>query len=679
MRQDRTYFLPLFLIAVGCVYLITLSPIVYLGDSGELTAAAFCLGVPHGSGYPLHAILGKLFCLIPIGNAGFRMNLMSAVFGVLTVWVIYSLIGRMTKSSIGSLVGAGVFAFIPIFWWQTVAAEVYTLQTFMNALMIWLLWRWDETGEFYVLAIFAFVTGLSFGNHMQTVMLAPAVFTLVLWRDRSSLLRVKPFLVLSAFFCAALLVYGYLPIRTWAGAAIHWGDPDTWDRFWAHVSGRSHRGGYVFNLTVEGYLVRLKASIESVWNQFGVMVLLGIWGLLRVRSLRWQIFFLLVVLLDLFYTVFLNTISLEITPFNLSSCLILAVGIGVGVHDVVRRCTESKHIRAGVVRIMKLGWVAVPMIFMALHHTASNQSRNYIAHEHAGNILRTLDVKESLFVEADNNFFPLIYARLVERMREDVVVYDRFDLVFKTPYVGDRSRTFYGDWKGLRSLLEEEIIKRTRAGGVFFAVFDTSSIAVPPLYELVPYCLLHQAVRMDKSGAPHRIPNLWSYYFSESFYDALELDFMSRQVKGHFFLRYGEFLFSSGNTEGARRYVMEASRTGYDDEGIHSMAATLFMKEGLFDLAREELGKASQSGAKPAIMHNNWGCYYFRQGDYGAAIASFRRAIEADRSVRVYYINLSLALRKAGREEEAEAALRDAGMAEGDSTDASDIHSQLIQ
>jgi tetratricopeptide (TPR) repeat protein len=679
MRLGRTYLLPLFLVTVGCVYLATLCPVVYLGDSGELTAAAFCLGVPHGSGYPLYAILGKLFCLLPVGNVGFRMNLMSAVFGVLTVWVIYSLIYRTTKSRIGSFVGAGVFAFIPVFWWQTVAAEVYTLHAFMVALMIWILRRWDETGEFYLLSIFAFVTGLSFGNHMQTVMLAPAVFTLILWHDRKALLGLKPFLMLSSFFCAALLVYGYLPIRTWMDAAIHWGDPDSWDRFLAHVTGRSHRGGYVFNLTLGGYLGRTKESLELVWDQFGVMVLMGLWGLARVRSLRWRIFFLLVVLFDFFYTVFLNTISLQITPFNLSTGIILAVGIGIGVHDLIKKCEDSKHVRAGAVGITKLGWLTVPLIYLALNYPVSNQSRNHIAHEHAGNILRTTDLGDSLFVEADNNFFPLIYARLVERMREDVVIYDRLDLVFKTPYVGDQSRTFYGDWKGLRSLLEKEIIKRTRSEGVFFAVFEKSSISLPPSYKLVPYCLIYRAVLMNGAATPYRIPNLWVYYASESFYDHFEPDFMSRQVKAHFFIRYGEHLFSSGNSEAARRYVTEASRVGYDDEGIHSMAATIFMKEGLFDLAREELDKASQSGAKPAIMHNNWGCYHFRQGDYESAITSFKRAIEADRSGRVYYVNLSMALKKAGREEEAKAALRQAGMADADSLDSASVDRQSIE
>ena len=79
-------------------YLATLSPSVYLGDSGELSAAAFCLGVPHGSGYPLYVLLGKVFCLIPFGSVGVRMNLMAAVFGVLGVWTVYSLIERMTGS-----------------------------------------------------------------------------------------------------------------------------------------------------------------------------------------------------------------------------------------------------------------------------------------------------------------------------------------------------------------------------------------------------------------------------------------------------------------------------------------------------------------------------------------------------------------------------------------------------
>jgi 4-amino-4-deoxy-L-arabinose transferase-like glycosyltransferase len=226
------------------IYLSTLCPSVYLGDSGELSAAAFSLGVAHPSGYPLYALVGKVFCLIPIGNVGFRMNLMSAVFGVLAVWLVYSLIERITRSKVGAWTGAGILAFIPLFWSQTVAAEVYALHTFFVALLFWLLWRWDEGGEFYLLVVFALVTGLSFGNHMQTVMLAPAVYYLILSREARALVDWKRFLVLSLIFVVGLLVYVYLPVRTWAGAAIHWGDPDSWGRFWTQASGRAHRRVY---------------------------------------------------------------------------------------------------------------------------------------------------------------------------------------------------------------------------------------------------------------------------------------------------------------------------------------------------------------------------------------------------------------------------------------------------
>ena len=442
------------------VYLLTLCPTVYLGDSGELSAAAFCLGVPHGSGYPLYVLLGKMFCLIPFGSVGFRINLMAAVFGVLGVWTVYSLIERMTGSKLGAWVGGGVLAFLPVFWWQTVAAEVYTLHLFFVALMIWLLWCWEERREFYILVIFALVTGLSFGNHLQTVMLAPGVFYLILSGDRKVLLDGKRFLVLSLFFILPLLVYLYLPIRTWAGAAIHWGDPDTWDRFWAHVSGRSHRGGYVFNLGVWGYVDRLKESLGFIWSQFGVLVLVGVWGWWRIRLVRWRVFFVWVVVFDLFYTVFLNTISLEITPFNLSVCVVLAIGIGVGVADLVKGC--ERYVSAGVMKGVKVGCGVVPGMFLVLNFGVSDQSRNYTAYEHALNIFRTTEHRPILFINGDNHLFPVIYAHLVERMREDAALYDRLNIIFKMPQAGKGIAPRTMAWEEERNALEKAMITETR-------------------------------------------------------------------------------------------------------------------------------------------------------------------------------------------------------------------------
>ncbi|MBW2000087.1 MAG: DUF2723 domain-containing protein, partial [Deltaproteobacteria bacterium] len=117
------------------VYLSTICPTVYLGDSGELTAAAFSLGIPHNSGYPLYSLIGKIFCLLPVGNIGFRMNLMSASFATATLWIVYSLVKRMTGSRFGALFTALVLAFSQVFWSQSASAEVYTLHIFFVALL----------------------------------------------------------------------------------------------------------------------------------------------------------------------------------------------------------------------------------------------------------------------------------------------------------------------------------------------------------------------------------------------------------------------------------------------------------------------------------------------------------------------------------------------------------------
>ena len=117
---DKRNMIPFILITVVFgIYISTISPVVYLGDSGELTAAAFSLGIPHNSGYPLYAMMGKLFCMIPIGNIGFRVNLMSACFAVMTLWLSYSLIFKVTSSKVGAFFGSLILAFTPILWSQT--------------------------------------------------------------------------------------------------------------------------------------------------------------------------------------------------------------------------------------------------------------------------------------------------------------------------------------------------------------------------------------------------------------------------------------------------------------------------------------------------------------------------------------------------------------------------------
>lgn len=97
VRIKRYMGLLVFLISFT-VYLMTLAPTVYVGDSGELIAASYTLGIPHPPGYPLFTILGKIFItFIPIGSIAYRVNLLSAFFASSTVLLLYFFLNKLIK------------------------------------------------------------------------------------------------------------------------------------------------------------------------------------------------------------------------------------------------------------------------------------------------------------------------------------------------------------------------------------------------------------------------------------------------------------------------------------------------------------------------------------------------------------------------------------------------------
>jgi len=149
------------------VYLHTLTPTVGLHDSGEMITAAYVLGIPHPTGYPLYCLLGKLWMtILPIGNIANRMNLASALCASLTCMLVYFIVLKvgaglvparivMTEQSSGltarisslvpAMVSALMLAFATTFWEQAVIAEKYTLNALFAALIIFILLKWQET------------------------------------------------------------------------------------------------------------------------------------------------------------------------------------------------------------------------------------------------------------------------------------------------------------------------------------------------------------------------------------------------------------------------------------------------------------------------------------------------------------------------------------------------------
>lgn len=119
------------------VYGRTLAPTLAGGDSGELTTAAYTLGVAHPPGYPLYTLLGKAFSLLPYGSIAWRLNLFSAVCNTAAVVVLLWTVWRWSGDALAGFTAAAMFAFSPLAWRYALVAEVFALNTFLVCCLLY--------------------------------------------------------------------------------------------------------------------------------------------------------------------------------------------------------------------------------------------------------------------------------------------------------------------------------------------------------------------------------------------------------------------------------------------------------------------------------------------------------------------------------------------------------------
>lgn len=227
------------------LYCFSIAPTVQGFDSAELTVGAYDLGFVHPPGYPLYLLIGHLFSKSSIGDVGFRLNLMSAVFACLAVFLLYKLIYRQTRNFWAATVATLLLATTPAFWSQAVRAEVYTLHIF---LMVGALYFWFdalETKSIPSYFICYTLLGLGLGNHPTTILLWISILICTLWMGK----RMWKISILANIFAliVASILYLYFPIRSAADLQIDYirpyftVDPGTFEGLWWMVSGQAFR------------------------------------------------------------------------------------------------------------------------------------------------------------------------------------------------------------------------------------------------------------------------------------------------------------------------------------------------------------------------------------------------------------------------------------------------------
>ena len=203
-----------------CLYWFTLAPgLIGLVDTPKFQFVGAILGVPHPPGYPLYVLLSYGFSHLPFGSLAYRINLMSAVFGALTVALVFLCGRRAGAGRLSSGIGAFGLACGPLFWSTAVVAEVYTLHTALLAAMVLALLSWSHTRS--PTAYFAAVgcIAVSVGHHTTMLLLAPAFAMYVLMVDPRFALQPRRVALAAGLLALGLVPYGFIAIRTLQDAA----------------------------------------------------------------------------------------------------------------------------------------------------------------------------------------------------------------------------------------------------------------------------------------------------------------------------------------------------------------------------------------------------------------------------------------------------------------------------
>jgi len=442
-RHARSNLMGFAAVAISLlVYFLTANPSVTFTDAGELAAVASTLGIAHPTGYPLFTLLGHLWTKFPFPLSPVRkMNLFAALCTALSVFLFYRIMLELLGRSSGAatpadrparqtLIAAATaltYAFARTVWEQATSTEVYSLHLLMLQASILLFLRAERLRQWL---LWALVLGLSFSNHLTTILIAPA--TIYLFFKKMGIRR-QAFVLIAKMalpFAAGLCLYLYLPLRSapWFPFQ-HLGIPEfDWgrvcrglDKFFQHVSGAQYR---VWMFSSGEWPTQLKTFFALTPYQLawiGIpLFIVGLWKSLRAaKPMFW--FLILLIVGCVFYS--MNYSIHDISSYFLLAWVASLWLVGIGLDALAVRWKSGLVLSA-----------VLPLTAFALNFRVNNHSKDYLVLDYTRNLVDNLE-PNAILISAQWDFFcsAFWYLQRVEGYRPDVVLIEK-ELLRRTWY-----------------------------------------------------------------------------------------------------------------------------------------------------------------------------------------------------------------------------------------------------
>lgn len=401
------------------LYLITLCPTVYLGDSGEIALAISQGGIVHPPGYPLFTLLGRLaIALIPFGEVAFRVGCVTAAAAALTVASLYWLAREIGTGRLAAAMTASMLGVSFTFWSQATRVEMYSLHTFLVTLAFIGAVRYRRRGCLSCLALTALAGSLGLAHHLTIVLIAPALLLLCgqrLWRDPGLGRRLAVTLPL---LLIGPSLYLLLMISASADPLHCWGRPTNLALLWNHVSARIYRSALQ---PPEWWYYSARAAqawgiFRSNFGWLGLPLAFAGALLLRRNDPHLAPGFLLGAAAVTAYAQIYRIA--DIAPYYLSAVLLLILLAGVALQHAADRVQPLRRVFFTAFGALFIAWP------LYANWSGCDLGRATWVRDFARQKLESTEPGSLLFTHEDPDTFPIWYVRHVLRIRPDVTPVD---------------------------------------------------------------------------------------------------------------------------------------------------------------------------------------------------------------------------------------------------------------
>jgi hypothetical protein len=439
------YFLAAATAVLFFIYAHTAAPAMYFGDDGEVISAAATLGIGHPPGYPLYMLITKAQTLLPFGGTAFRANLGAAFLGVL-VFLMFYFCGKLFLKVVFNRPDGGAAAFLAALvyalsrqiWFEASHSKgaIYLLMFLAVLISLYFILSYADTKKIKYFYASFYSMGFLIPIHNATSMFLIFAIPALIYISRGRIKKTTYFYAAIIFLLALVTPYLYLFIRMKASPVINWGNLQTYREVFGHIIRETYNYNQSKISSPAALLFRFGNYFSVYLENYWLLALFAAAGLYYIyrKSLFFSGYMAVFYAANLGALIYVINTSAgfpinDLSPltlyasksFYLSSDIIPELFSAAGVYGLIRffniKFTFDGRFAYGLIFLM-------PAFMIFSNYENCDKTGEYLACDHARNILSSIPAGSILFTGNDCPLFNIAYLTVVKKEFPRIKVYD---------------------------------------------------------------------------------------------------------------------------------------------------------------------------------------------------------------------------------------------------------------